>query len=256
MGINVWQALLLGLTQGLSEFLPVSSSGHLVLVRSLLGIEGDYLVFDVMMHVGTLLAIFVVFFKDLLALFKPPFKTIGLIILASVPAVIVGVTCDDLIGGIFSDAKYLCFFFLFTALLMFATELVSKRVRGDKPIGVKTAVCMGLMQGLGVFPGVSRSGSTIFGGVASGAKREEVAKFSFFMSIPIILGSAALELIKGGFGAVDWAPTLIGMAASFLSGLLAIKLMMLVISKANYKWFGLYLSVLSVVTFVFCFLGV
>ena len=88
--MTLWQAILLGLTQGLAEFLPVSSSGHLVLMREIFGIKGEYLMFDVMLHVGTLFAVFITFFKDLIALFKPPFKTIGLIIVATVPAVVVG----------------------------------------------------------------------------------------------------------------------------------------------------------------------
>ena len=115
---------------------------------------------------------------------------------------------------------------------------------------------MGLMQGVGVFPGISRSGSTIFGGVAAKTDREEVAKFSFFMSIPIILGSAVLELIKVDFATVNWVCTVVGMVVSFVSGLFAVKLMMLVIKKANYKWFGLYLVVVAVLSFVFLFLGI
>ncbi len=254
--MNVWQAIILGLIQGIAEFLPISSSGHLILVRQLLGIEGEYLMFDVMLHVGTLFAIFTVFFKDLIALFKPPFKTIGLIILASVPAVIVGLFASDLIDGVFQSGKYLCFFFLATAALMCATEFISKRTKEVKPLGLKTAVFMGLMQGVGVFPGISRSGSTIFGGVAAKTERTEVAKFSFFMSIPVILGSAVLELVKVDFAVVDWLNIFVGMAVSFVSGLLAIKLMLKVIAKANYKWFGLYLFVVAVLTFIFLFLGV
>jgi len=256
MEMKIWQAILLGLTQGLGEFLPISSSGHLILVRRMMGLEGEFLMFDVMLHVGTLFAIFIVFFRDLLALFKPPFKTIGLIILASIPAVIVGFFANDFIESFFSDGKYLCFFFLATAILMFATEFISARTTETKPLGLKTAIFMGLMQGVGVFPGISRSGSTIFGGVAAKTDREEVAKFSFFMSIPIILGSAVLELIKADFATVNWVCTVVGMVVSFISGLFAVKLMMLVIKKANYKWFGLYLVVVAVLSFIFLFLGI
>ena len=158
--MTLWQAILLGLTQGLAEFLPVSSSGHLVLMREIFGIKGEYLMFDVMLHVGTLFAVFITFFKDLIALFKPPFKTIGLIIVATVPAVVVGLLAGDYIENLFSSGKYLCFFFLFTALLMFLTEIIAKRTRETKPLGLKAAIAMGLMQGVGVFPGISRSGST------------------------------------------------------------------------------------------------
>ena len=254
--MTLWQAILLGLTQGLAEFLPVSSSGHLVLMREIFGIKGEYLMFDVMLHVGTLFAVFITFFKDLIALFKPPFNTIGLIIVATVPAVVVGLLAGDYIENLFSSGKYLCFFFLFTALLMFLTEIIAKRTRETKPLGLKAAIAMGLMQGVGVFPGISRSGSTIFGGVVAKAEREEAAKFSFFMSIPVILGSAVLELFKADFAAVNWLNVCVGMAVSFVSGLFAIRLMMRVIAKANYKWFGIYLIAVSVLSFVFLFLGV
>lgn len=139
---------------------------------------------------------------------------------------------------------------------MLATEIISKKTKETKPLGVKTAVFMGLMQGVGVFPGVSRSGSTIFGGVAAKTERTEVAKFSFFMSIPVILGSAVLELFKADFAVVNWLNIVVGMLVSFISGLFAIKLMLRVIQKANYKWFGLYLLVVSVLSFVFLFLGI
>lgn len=254
--MEIWQAIILGITQGLAEFLPISSSGHLVLVREIMGVSGEYLLFDVMVHVGTLLAIFITFFKDLLALFKPPFKTLGLIALASVPAVITGLVLSDYVDTVFASGKYLCFFFLLTAVLMLVTEALAKRTKEPQPLGLKTAIAMGLMQGVAVLPGISRSGSTIFGGTLAKGNREEVAKFSFFMSIPIILGSAALTLFKADFAAVDWGCILVGMATSFISGLLAIRLMMRVISKANYKWFALYLIVVSVLTFIFLFLGV
>lgn len=243
-----WQALILGLVQGLGEFLPISSSGHLVMIREFMGISGDYLLFDMLLHVGTSAAIFVVFFKDLIALFKPPFKTIGHIILASVPAVIVGVLFNSQISAFFSDGKYLCFFFLFTAALMMLTEFIGRRIKKPKPFTWKTALVMGAMQGIAVFPGISRSGSTLFGGTAAGAEREKVAKFSFFMSIPVILGGALLEALdlKGGLP-VEWWCIVIGMGAAFLSGLAAIKLMLRVIAKADYKWFALYLTVISVI---------
>lgn len=243
--------------QGLAEFLPISSSGHLVLAREIMGISGNYLLFDMLLHVGTLFAIFIVFFKDLLALFKPPFKTLGMIVLASIPAVIVGLVFDSQVEALFSGAKYICFFFLFTALLMLATEIIGKRVKEPKEFTLKTALFMGVMQGIAVFPGISRSGSTIFGGTCAKTKREQVAKFSFFMSIPVILGGAVLELFDlGGGAAVEWYCILGGMLASFISGLIAIKLMLKVIAKADYKWFSLYLLIVSVLTFVFYFLGI
>lgn len=259
--MKFWEAIILGLVQGLGEFLPISSSGHLILVRDIMSIQGDYLFFDIMLHLATLIAVFLAFYKDLLALFKPPFKTLGLIILASVPAVIMGVVYKLSNIDIFENAKYLCFMFLISAVLMFLAEVIGKRIKAPKEIDLQTGVLMGLMQAVAVFPGITRSGSTIFGGVVAGGERNKVAKFSFFMSIPIILGAALVEsigLFGGGenIAVVPWYCYLAGMITAFISGFLAIKLMLKVIAKANFKWFALYLFLLSIVTFIVYFLGI
>ncbi len=255
--MSIFEAFILGLVQGLGEFLPISSSGHLILLRDIMGIEGDFLMFDIMLHVATLFAVLIVFFKDILALFKPPFKTIGLLILASIPAVITGFLYKYLEISIFENAKYLCFMFLISAILMLAAEFISKKIKEPKEeITLKTALFMGAMQSVAVFPGITRSGSTIFGGIAAKTERSKVAKFSFFMSLPIIAGAAIVELIGGGGASVsvEWYCYLIGMATAFVSGLLAIKLMLRIIGSANFKWFALYLFILSLVTFFVYFL--
>ena len=258
--MTLWQAIILGLTQGLAEFLPVSSSGHLVLVRELFGIDGEYLLFDVMLHVGTLFAVFLAFFKDLIALFKPPFRTIGLIIIATVPAVVVGLLAGDYIESLFSSGKYLCFFFLFTALLMFLTEIIAKRTRETKPLGLKAAVFMGLMQGVGVFPGISRSGSTIFGGVAARLDRETAAKFSFMMSAPAIVGglvSEGLDVLKEGVSiGPDLPAILVGMVVAGVSGYLAIRFFLRLISRVSLNGFAVYVAVLGIVVIILQAMGV
>ena len=254
--MEIWQAIILGFVQGLGEFLPISSSGHLILVRNLMGIEGDYLLFDIMLHVGTLGAVAIYFFKDILQLFKPPFKKMGLLIIATIPAALVGMLLGDYVDAVFMSGKYLCFFFLATAVLMFVTEFFAKKEAYNKPLGIKTAIGMGLMQAVGVLPGISRSGSTIFGGVMTKTNKNEVATFSFLMSIPMILGSAAVEtyhVIKVGAN-VDVLPMVIGMVVALVSGYLAIRFVMSLVKKANFKWFGVYLIALSFVTFVWLFL--
>ena len=148
--MEIWQAIILGLVQGVGEFLPISSSGHLILVRELMNIEGDYLLFDIMLHVGTLGAVCVYFFKDVLSLFKPPFKKMGLLIMATIPAALVGVLLGDYIDEIFMSGKYLCFTFLATAVMMFVTEFFAKKESFNKPLTIKTAIGMGLMQAVGV----------------------------------------------------------------------------------------------------------
>lgn len=255
--------MVLGLVQGLTEFLPVSSSGHLILVRQLMGLNGGdasqfNMLFDVMVHAGTLVAVAIVLYKDILGLFKKPFKNLLMLIVASIPAVIVGFTCKDYIEQYFSTADYLCFFFLFTAIIMLVSEFVAKRNKNPKDLGWGGAVAMGVMQGAGVFPGISRSGSTIFGGTVAGADSKKVATFSFLMSVPVILGSLLLSVIdvakSGAIVSVDWFCMIVGAVSAFASGYFAVRVMLKLIAKANFKWFSLYLFIVSILTFVFYFL--
>lgn len=261
---EIIQAIILGLTQGLTEFLPVSSSGHLVLMREILGADfgTSSLLFDVLLHFGTLVSLLVVFFKDFINLFKPPFKTLGLLLLASVPAVIVGLLLDDYFE-VLQTGKFVCFAFLFTAIVLFVTEIITKKrlqsrlAEGeeiDKPITWKTALIMGGAQAVAILPGVSRSGSTICAGVISGSNRKEVAKFSFFMSAIVIAGSAlltAFDLITEPetLSISAWA-IVAGVVSAMVSGFFAVKLMMKLIEKSNYKWFSLYLVIVGIITFV------
>ncbi|MCH5351637.1 MAG: undecaprenyl-diphosphate phosphatase [Clostridiales bacterium] len=257
-----WQAMILGLVQGFTEFLPVSSSGHLILVRELMGLNSDLnsgvnRLFDVMMHVGTLVAVVIVLYKDILGLFRKPFKWLIMLVVATVPAVIVGFTCGDILDEYFSTAQYLSFFFLFTAVIMLVSEIVAKRTKKKKDLSWGGAVAMGLMQGIGVFPGVSRSGSTIFGGAVTGTDTKQVATFSFLMSIPVILGSLLLSVIKvagaGALGSVDWFNMVVGTVSAFAAGYFSVRVMLKLIAKANFKWFSLYLLIVSVLTFSFYF---
>lgn len=257
-----WQAMILGLVQGLTEFLPVSSSGHLILVRELMGLNGAEsggfnLMFDVTVHVGTLVAVGIVLYKPIISLFKKPYKNLAMLIVACIPAVIVGFTCKDYIEQYLSTAQYLCFFFLFTAVIMLVSEIVAKRNRSPKQLDWGGAVAMGLMQGAGIFPGISRSGSTIFGGTVAGTDSKQVATFSFLMSIPIILGSLLLSVIDvakaGAIANIDWFSIFIGAASAFASGYVAVRVMLKLIAKANFKWFSLYLLIISILTFSFYF---
>ncbi|MDR1138590.1 MAG: undecaprenyl-diphosphate phosphatase [Clostridiales bacterium] len=249
--MDIVQAFVLGLVQGLTEFLPVSSSGHLLLARNVMGITGDYILFDLMLHLGTLAAIAITMRQHILSLLRPPFGQAILIVIASIPAVVVGFALRDVIGEVFGDARYLTFFFMFTAIMLLLCQWLSKVVSTTtKDINLKSAICMGLAQGVAVFPGVSRSGSTISGGIASGASRQSVAIFSFLMSIPIILGGAVVESLDTNvFENITIVNIVVGGLASFVSGMLAIRFMLRLIAKADFKWFGLYLAILSIVTF-------
>lgn len=255
-----WQAMVLGLVQGFTEFLPVSSSGHLILVRELMGLNTgeSFLLFDVMAHLGTLVAVAIVLFRPILDLFKKPYKNLLMLVVATIPAVIIGFACKGFIEDYFSTAKYLCFFFALTAILMLVSEFVAKRNKSPKDLNWGSAIAMGLMQGVGVFPGVSRSGSTIFGGTVAGTDSKKIATFSFLMSIPIICGSLLLSIIDvaqaGTIAYIDWFSIFVGAATAFASGYIAVRVMLKIIAKANYKWFSLYLAVVAILTFTFYFL--
>ena len=261
-----WQALVLGLVQGLTEFLPVSSSGHLTFFQRVIpGIDigGAELFFDIILHIGTLVAVCIIFWRDILDLFKKPFKTLLYLVVATIPAGVIGLLLEyfdvvDLLCGDYVGVV-LAVFFTFTAAVLFAAETYAKRRRKVLPICWRTTLPMGFAQALAIMPGISRSGSTIAAGTFAGGTAEDTSKFSFLMSIPVILGSFFVELAKGfldkeeGFAhsfevagpQFGWCIA-IGLIVSAIAGLFAIKVMLAAIKKANYKWFSLYLVLLAI----------
>ncbi len=265
----IWQSIILGTVQGLTEFLPVSSSGHLSLLHKIFRADfgGNELFVDIMLHLGTLIAVVVVLRKQILALFKKPYRTLLMLVVAMVPAAIVGYLCGDAIDVLFNSdggTLWLGLCFAATAVLLAACEIVSARRKKVYPLGWRSAMPMGLIQALALFPGISRSGSTIAAGVLSGAKREDVANFSFLMSIPIILGSAFLsgiDLVRtpealSSVGASGFLGLAFGIVCAAVSGFFAIKFMMKMIAKANYKWFSVYLAALAVLCITLSSAGV
>ena len=259
--MEIWQAIVLGFTQGLTEFLPVSSSGHLAFMMRVFGIQEGGLFFSIILHLGTLVAVCAVYYKDIILLFKRPFKTLGFLIIASVPAGIIGFLLEDIVDEHLLTSAHLgiilAVFFTVTATVLFVTEVIAKKRQNELPLCWRTVIPMGLAQAVAVLPGISRSGSTICAGTLAGGKSEEVAKFSFLMSIPVILGSFVVSLVKGLYrgeiqadfvangSAYGWCIAL-GFIVSAVSGLFAIKVMLKVIQKANYKWFSLYLILLAI----------
>lgn len=268
-----WQAFVLGLTQGLTEFLPVSSSGHLALLQRLFGIDSDGLLFfDIILHLATLVAVCIIFWKDIVNLFKKPYKTLLYLIVATIPAAIVGLilhkfdVLDEKILNGRLVGVYLSVFFTVTAVVLFAAERFAKRRKRVCLLGWRTALPMGFAQAMAILPGISRSGSTIAAGTFSGCNTEEVSHFSFLMSIPVILGSFIVELIGGlkDSGSVTNAFTAnpqfgwciaLGFIAAAVSGLFAIKVMLAAIKKADYKWFSLYLILLAAACLILQFTG-
>ena len=255
--MNVIEASLLGLLQGLGEFLPISSSGHLLLGRMLLGLTIDespaYKMLDILLHVGTLIPILIVFWKDWWAILKNPFKskTLLLLFIASMPTLVVKVIFDDFIDSC-DTGWFLGVSFLMTAVFLLVAEYVSagKKSKTDKP-GFFHAIVMGCMQGVALLPGVSRSGSTLAGGLLSGLDRKSAAKFSFMMSAPAIAGALLLEgkdaIEEGWIKELDLVPTLAGVIVAAVVGYLAIRFMLKLITRVSLNWFALYVAILGVI---------
>lgn len=255
--MNPIQAALLGLVQGIGEFLPISSSGHLLLGRLVLGLNtgdgsGAYHMLDILLHVGTLIPVLIVFWKDWWEILRNPFKskTLLLLFIASMPTLVVKVIFDDFIDGA-ESGWFLGVSFLLTAAFLLLAEQMSekKKERAEKP-GFLHAIIMGCMQGIALLPGVSRSGSTLAGGLLSGLDRKAAAKFSFMMSAPAIAGALLIdgyEAYKEGWLAqLEVVPTLLGVVVACISGYLAIRFMLSLISRVSLNWFALYVALLGV----------
>lgn len=248
-------ALILGLVQGLTEFLPVSSSGHLAIGKELLGIEAsEDLAFEVVVHAATVLATIVVFRRQIGVLLKGLFKFkyndetdyIFKIALSMVPVFIVGVFFKDYVESLFSSLLVVGCALIATALLLFFSDRSAAKEGDNKThrggISYLQAFIVGIGQAFAVIPGLSRSGTTISTGLLCGVKRDTIAQFSFLMVLVPILGEAFLDLVGGDLGAssVGALPLAIGFAAAFVSGLFACKVMIALVKKARLKWFALY----------------
>lgn len=261
--MSILQSAFLGLIQGLGEFLPVSSSGHLLLARLFLGIQTDtpaMKMLDILLHVGTLLPILIVFRKDWIDMILHPVrnKTLLLLIVASVPTLAVYLAAKKLFPAVngfavFDTGWFLGSSFLITALFLLVCDRISFRREGNGSgkVGILQAVVMGLFQGIGMIPGVSRSGSTILGGVSTGLNRTTAAKFSFMMSAPAILGSLLMEgkdaVDAGYISEIALLPSLVGIAVAAVIGYFAIRFMLKIIAKVSLAWFALYLAVIGVI---------
>lgn len=240
----------LGLVQGLTEFLPVSSSGHLVLFSKIFGIEESLFV-SILLHVATLFSILVVFRKDVWQMIRHPFsKSTMLIVTATIPTCIIVLVLLPIIKQSFGGG-FLPLCFGISAILLFVSERLSKK-KQLKEIGFKTAIFMGIAQGFAVFPGISRSGSTISAGLLNGNNKQDVAKFSFLMSIPIVILSLFMEIydivsLKQPLN-IQVGTTIVAFVVAFLVGIFAIKWMIRLTEKSKLKWFSFYLLAVAFAT--------
>lgn len=261
------QALVLGLLQGLTEYLPVSSSGHLTIGSYLFGLNGeDNLAFTVVVHVATVLSTLVVLWKEIDWILKGLFKFkmndetkyFINILISMIPVGIVGVFFKDQVEEVFGSGLLIvgCMLLVTAALLVFSYYA---RPRQRENISPLHAFIIGLAQAVAVLPGLSRSGSTIATGLLLGNKKEKLAQFSFLMVIPPILGEALLDVVKGlkgeeAFGGIDALPLIVGFVAAFVSGCVACKWMINIVKKGKLVWFGVYCAIAGAATIVFSFM--
>lgn len=240
-------AIILGIVQGLTEFLPVSSSGHLVIVEHFLPtMTTSGVLFEVFLHAGTMLAILVYFRSRLVYLVTTYWK---LLIIASIPAGVVGLLFDDIIEQAFGSIVFVGIFLLLTAFFNYLTD----KAKGiTATISIRNAFLIGLAQCVAILPGVSRSGATIFAGTKLGIKRKEAAEFSFLLSIPAILGANAVQIVKYGLPAnQSLSPFIIGFVSAGVSGYVAIGFLLKILNSKRFSYFSIYCLLMSLLIFFF-----
>ena len=245
--MSLLEAIILGLIQGLSEFLPVSSSGHLLVFHHIFGITAeDNLTFIIVLNMGSLLPLLFVFRKDIWALIKKPFqKTTALLAIATTPLVVVTLLFEHHIEAMFYSIHFLPIGFVITGVVLMLSDRLKKNDKDIEGIRLLDALLIGCAQAVAVFPGISRSGSTITATMARGINRENAAKFSFLMSVPAAIGAMVFRisriladpaLIEG----LNFANLAAGFITAAVSGYLAINFMLAIVKKAKLKYFAFY----------------
>jgi len=264
------QALILGIIQGLTEFLPISSSGHLIIGKEILGLEAaDNIAFETVVHCATVLSTITILRKEIVGLFLNLFKLqwnnetqyIGMLLLSMIPVMIVGLFFKKTVENFFGEGLTLVgAMLLTTAILLSLSSFINHSFKTPhtshrKSMTWKGALFMGLAQAIAVLPGLSRSGATIATGLLAGVKKEEVAKFSFLMVLIPILGETAIGAMKGDFSVavsgISTSSLLIGFFAAFLSGCLACKFMIELVKRTNLIWFAIYCSIAGIIALVY-----
>ena len=261
--------IFLGIIQGLTEFLPVSSSGHLVLFQNLLGFKEPEILFDCFLHLGTLVAVLLFFSSDLKRMTRETWAFIrkpGLdrgeighahenpyaslffwVCIGSIPTALIGLAFRSPLEALFGSVTTTGFMLLFTGLILAVIRLLPKGYNRRKRVGLLTALAVGFAQGLAIIPGISRSGATIVCGMACKMERELAARYSFLLSIPAILGALVLQMSSGDWGTVTVLPLLSGFLASSIMGLIALRILMGMVRKGSLFYFSPYCLVLGLI---------
>ena len=265
--MNLIESIILGLVQGLTEFLPISSSGHLVIGETLFGINGDDLVFEVLVHFGTMVAVIIYFRARLLAIVKsvvtyPSSKAKSdddktnlrmalYLIIGTIPAAIIGLLLKDSIATAFASPKWASGMLLITALILISTKWAPNK---DGKVNLWRAIIIGCSQALAIMPGISRSGSTIACGMFSGLKKSEAAEFSFLLSLPAIAGATLLQIpdfIKSLDNVSLVLNYLAGAIVAGIVGYISIAYLLALIKKGKFFYFGIYCAIVGVLGILF-----
>jgi len=266
--MEIIQSLVLGIVQGLTEFLPISSSGHLAIVQALFQYESTGLVFEVFVHFGTVMSVIVAFRKDLQDMLSALYRGIiqpgqwkhlweeddqfrwnWLILIGIIPAGVAGLLMEDMVDQAFQDPLLVGVMLLVTAMILWSSR-IPKQLNSTS-VGIGKSILIGCAQALAIIPGISRSGSTITAGIWLKISPEVAAKFSFFLAIPVILGASVLEffsVLQANLSAIELWGVIVGTIAAFLSGWAAILFLMDILRRGKFSWFAIYCSIIGVFT--------
>jgi undecaprenyl-diphosphatase len=248
--IELIQAIILSIIQGITEWLPISSSGHLAILQNIFGFQN--LAFDVFLHLASVFAVIIVFWEDIVQLLhlnkKENIKYIGLIIIGIIPAGIGGFLFKTQIENFFSSLFYLGIFFMFSGILIYLTKFSSSR-KGK--LNFLDSVFMGVFQAIAILPGVSRSGATISSGLFRGINKKSAVKFSFFMAIPVILGASLVELKDTALSQISYSILIVSFILTLLVSIFTIKLLLKIIRGEKFYLFGIYDFILGALV-LFC----
>jgi undecaprenyl-diphosphatase len=266
------QTIFLGIIQGLTEFLPVSSSGHLVIFQHLIGLKNPELLLDISLHVGTLLAVLIFFWADIKMMIyesiglvgnlfqkqNPSSKTqqfphaalIAWIIAGTIPTALIGILFSSFVQKMFGSPFFVGFMLIVTGAILGASRLIPDHFTKKSHVGLMVSVAVGIAQGAAIIPGISRSGATIVCGLFCGLNRELAGRFSFLLSIPAIIGATIVKFDMTKITEIGFIPFFAGIFVSFLVGLIALKITMNMVRKGNLYYFSAYCLLAGIVAIV------
>jgi len=253
--MTIFEAAILGIIQGLTEFLPISSSGHLVIGQKVLGISVAGNVFEIVVHLGTLVSVLIVFWSDIWQLITslkstPTQKYIFAIVIGTLPAMVIGFLFKDIISEAFENIKVVAVTLMITGLILLTTKFINTKL---KDISVGRGLLIGIAQGMAIIPGISRSGMTISLGMYLGIAPDKAAKFSFLLGIPAIFGAGlltGLDLMESSEPTLALSVLIVGFVSSLLVGWISLKWLLGLIKSGKFHWFGVYCLLIGLISWL------